>query len=309
MADMDKPDWAEALKERPFGEQHFTEALKTGIRKRIKRESRRKIRTLPWLLAAAAAGALIFLLFRMDGMLPLGGQAAERSVYNVNGETRFQVFPEPELRAGVQAGYIFRFAAPFSEFRGKKLSIAATHLRTGQQADAVRPVEIMEPSSGYEGLERFTARFALPLGGLWRYEVALDGERYGDVVLSLSEPSWDISPTFKSGSYSMRGIEGKVGFIDPGFVAGKANKYLWHFWGEDGELDGELTVMAVKKGDDRMIEVFSGSGLGGGVNGADRTLPSMMALPEAGVWRLLPFIDGLLFDSIVVEVKEDEERS
>ena len=44
---------------------------------------------------------------------------------------------------------------------------------------------IKEPSKGYSTLERFTATFAVPKSGLWRYEVVLDGEFYADVVLAV----------------------------------------------------------------------------------------------------------------------------
>jgi hypothetical protein len=45
------------------------------------------------------------------------------------------------------------------------------------------------------------------------------------------EPSghWQVSPTFISKDRKMRGIEGKIGILGPPFVAGKIDKYLWHF--------------------------------------------------------------------------------
>ncbi|WP_051251517.1 DUF4871 domain-containing protein [Paenibacillus harenae] len=306
MTNMQKPQWAERLKEMPFDQPHFTEALRSQIRHKTGRTNKRglKLRLASILLAAAALSSILLYLFSMDGKIVPPEPVKERNAYFDNGELLFQVFPEPELRAGSPAGYMFHFTEPFTAFQGKELSIRAIHIKTGQQVTGVPPVRITEPSSGYDSLGRFTARIALPLGGMWMYEVELDGETYGDVILSVGEPSWELSPLFKSGSYSLRGIEQRVGFIDPGFIAGKGNKYMWHFWEADQKLDGKLTVMAVKKGNNQMIGVFDGFSLGGALNGADRSVPSSMSLPEAGVWRLLPFVGGKLVDSIVVEVKE-----
>jgi hypothetical protein len=46
----------------------------------------------------------------------------------------------------------------------------------------VRILLEQEPGSS---LDRFTINFKLPLSGLWRYEVVLDDEIYGDVILSV----------------------------------------------------------------------------------------------------------------------------
>ncbi|UNK19695.1 hypothetical protein MNQ98_06600 [Paenibacillus sp. N3/727] len=36
------------------------------------------------------------------------------------------------------------------------------------------------------------------------------------------------------------GVENQLGFIHPGFQAAQSNKYMWHFWGRDEELNHEL---------------------------------------------------------------------
>jgi hypothetical protein len=304
MTNTSKPQWAEQLKEPPFEQIHVNEALKSKIRLKTKIKNKGKLNMAAMLVAAAALSSVFLYLFLMDGQTSISGPIAERNAYYDNGELLFQVFPGPELRAGSPEGYMFHFAEPFSAYKGKELFIGATHIETGQQVVAVPPEPITEPSSGYASLERFTASFALPLGGWWKLAVELDGKPYGDVIVWVGDPAWELSSLFKSESYMLRGTEGKVGFIDPGFIAGKSNKYMWHFWNGERELDGKLTVMAVKQGDEQMIEVFAGTNLGGALNGADRSLPSSMVLPEAGVWRLLPLIEGRLVDSIVVEVKE-----
>ncbi|RXZ77795.1 hypothetical protein EBB07_27375 [Paenibacillaceae bacterium] len=54
---------------------------------------------------------------------------------------------------------------------------------------------------------------------------------------SSKETTSQTSSTFESGAYTLHGIEGKMGLLAPGgFIAGKANKYMWHFWGTKKEL-------------------------------------------------------------------------
>ncbi|MET0787555.1 MAG: hypothetical protein ABWY25_12720 [Paenisporosarcina sp.] len=82
------------------------------------------------------------------------------------------VAADPSLVAGKSFGYLFHFTEPF-EFKGKKLAVYATNKETGAKITVVSPKTIKEPSSGYTSLERFTANFDIPIGGLWRYEVFL----------------------------------------------------------------------------------------------------------------------------------------
>ncbi|UUZ79117.1 DUF4871 domain-containing protein [Paenibacillus sp. P26] len=245
---------------------------------------------------------------------PLTGQPAllsggandpwrERPEYKQGDETLFRIYPDPNLAAGKPFGYLFNFQAPFSVFAGKELTITAQHKETGMKLTALGPRTITEPSPGYPGLQRFGVNFGLPLGGLWRFEVDLDGRFYGDAVLPVAEPSWEVSPEFVSGTYTMRGISKKVGFIDAGFTAGKPNKYMWHFWGTEEELDGPFAVKAVKQGSTDIIDVFTVDALAGELNGADRHAPSTMVLPSPGRWLLMAYVGDRLFGAVVVEVK------
>jgi hypothetical protein len=63
---------------------------------------------------------------------------------------------------------------------------------------------------------------------------------------------WKVSPLFRSGTYTMIGQEGRLGFIyDDGevdrFYPNKKQKYMWHFWGKPEELQGSLKVMGKSK--------------------------------------------------------------
>ena len=123
---------------------------------------------------------------------------------------------------------------------------------------------------------------------------------------------WEVSGTFNSGSYVMRGIPEKVGFIDAPFIKNSGQKYMWHFWGDIP--DGELTVLAIKKGSNEIVPalivpsiederyVWTYNSPAGPNNGADAHLPSNLKLNEKGKWALLVYLGDKYFDNIVVEV-------
>ncbi|MGP4080770.1 DUF4871 domain-containing protein [Pseudalkalibacillus sp. R45] len=128
----------------------------------------------------------------------------------------------------------------------------------------------------------------------------------------IEEINWEVSPEFQAGTYRMRGIENKVGFIDAGFVANQGNKYMWHFWG--GQLEGKLSVVAINENDpytfipvlsngEDTYFMWSTSELAGPNNSADAHLPSNMEVTETGKWALLVFLGDHYIDHIVVEVE------
>jgi hypothetical protein len=135
-----------------------------------------------------------------------------------------------------------------------------------------------------------------------------------------SEKKEDVqaSPTFKSGNYTLLGVEGRIGILAPGgFKAGVANKYMWHFWGTKEELSRtpfkveaiDLTtgekhpVLLTEMGTPNKKQVWEyDSGLGGPNNGANAHLPSGMELPNPGKWQLNAYLGGELFGSVIVDV-------
>lgn len=313
--DRKQPNWHELMKFSPFDKPHFNENLKSQIIKKVNQNSRKK--QVYW---TRPAFIIIFLFVAVMStiMLPIYLERTEpskvihtddrkekwavRYEYVRDGVRLFTINPDPQISAGKTYGYMINFTAPFEQFEGKILTIRAIHKETGMVVTAT-PHIIIERSSGYSSLDRFTTSFGLPLSGLWRYEVELSGILYGDAVLSVAEPSWEVSPLFTSGTYQLRGIPNKVGFIDAGFIAGKNNKYLWHFWGSEYELNGNFKVKALKKGTHQLIDVFSADYLGGKNNGADHSIPSSMSLPTSGLWQLLVYMNDQLFGSIVIDVK------
>ncbi len=126
---------------------------------------------------------------------------------------------------------------------------------------------------------------------------------------AVSAQKWEQSPLFTSGSYTMIGEEGRLGFIYDDsevlrFYPDKQQKYMWHFWGESEELKGNLKVVGTHAETDEQITVIEGIDISGALNGADAHTPSLMSLPKSGMWKLDAFIGDRLFGSVFVEVHE-----
>lgn len=302
----ERVNWENRLKEPPFAEAKFSEELRMNVRRRLDAPKRGQSRSFRRL--AGTLGVMIGLgiaIFWAASTPQLIEPAAEpRQTYYKDGRQLLQVFPDPEMKAGQTYGYIFSFAELGVEEEGKTLAIEAVHLATDRRETVIKPYVLTPEALANTSFERYTASFALPLEGFWQFEVLVDGTFYADAIVSVGQASWEPSGTFAAENYEMTGVEGKVGFINPGFIAGHTNKYMWHFWGSDEALGGRFEVLAVKQGSHEIIPVFEADSMGGANNGATRHMPSGMSLPEPGLWRLLPYVDGKLIESIVVDVKK-----
>jgi hypothetical protein len=121
---------------------------------------------------------------------------------------------------------------------------------------------------------------------------------------SITNDDWQVSPFFQVGHYQMIGQEEKLGFIFAPFKVNEGQKYMWHFWGEGKELEGNFEVVATNKETGEEITVFQTGTLGGPNNGADAHTPSTMEFPTVCLWKLDAYIGGDLFGTIVIEVEE-----
>lgn len=222
-----------------------------------------------------------------------------RSEFKKNGKVLFRVTSDPGLSAGKPYNYRIQFTDAMKKSSDKAMSIVATHKDTGTKVVALPRQEF--ESDGIE--QPLTFKAGLPLGGLWKYDIELDGVVYGDVVLDVQEPSWELSSTFNSGTFRMRGTEGRIGIMEAGFRGGRNNRYLWHFWGNEQELGGTFKLMAVQQESGELKELIPSAPLNKGINGADRMVLTSISLPSSGRWQLMAYIDDRLFDSIIVEVR------
>ena len=127
-----------------------------------------------------------------------------------------------------------------------------------------------------------------------------------DNVISESA-DWKESPMFKVNHYVLIGEEGRLGFIyddteTTRFYPNKEQKYMWHFWGNDNEFVGNLTVNASHKESGEQLTILKDISLGGPNNEADQHTPTMMSLPKEGLWKLDAYIGEKLFGSVIVKV-------
>jgi hypothetical protein len=147
--------------------------------------------------------------------------------------------------------------------------------------------------------------------------VVLMGCSMEQTVTNESNKDWEVSTTFtipykgvdgKDYTYTLLGPEGRLGFIYNDqvtrFIAGKPNKYMWHFWGEPEELKGKLKILGISKENGEEHTVFEANYVTGPHNGADASAHSSMMLPSPGLWRLDAYIGNKLFGSVIVEVHE-----
>ncbi|KIL42259.1 hypothetical protein SD70_01615 [Gordoniibacillus kamchatkensis] len=126
------------------------------------------------------------------------------------------------------------------------------------------------------------------------------------------------SASFPSGSSTMVGSQGNIGILGPDFVAGKGNKYMWHFWGAKEELDkSPFRVEAINlETTEKTKALVAHAGTpqeemvweydmppAGPNNGADAHIPSSLKIPSGGLWRIDAYLGGKLKGSIVVDVK------
>lgn len=139
-------------------------------------------------------------------------------------------------------------------------------------------------------------------------------------TFSIPNPSWEVNK-FTSGNAEMIGIPNKIAIHNGKIIEGKANKFIWYFWGAEKEFEKmELTVIAIKKDS---VEPTKALVVGVGtksatkvwslksyfpkvtpLNGANAHLPSTIELPSKGLWSLNAFVNNQLFGQIIVEVMD-----
>ncbi|MEI3613219.1 DUF4871 domain-containing protein [Pseudogracilibacillus sp. SO30301A] len=137
-------------------------------------------------------------------------------------------------------------------------------------------------------------------------------------TINKTEENWEESPTLvrevvvtddgqTEDSVFRIGDNGKLGIGQYGpFIAGESQKHMWHFWGEQEILTQPFTVIGINKETDEEITVFENSASNSLApnNGADHHIPSMMMLPNAGLWKLKVYFGEELFGNVIVNVED-----
>jgi hypothetical protein len=112
----------------------------------------------------------------------------------------------------------------------------------------------------------------------------------------------------KTGDFVFRiGDNGKFGIAEYGpFIAGKTEKYMWHFWGDQETLKKPVKIIGISKETGEKITILHREGaftLSPHL-GADHHMPLLIMLPNSGLWKLEVYFGEELFGNIVVNVKE-----
>lgn len=138
------------------------------------------------------------------------------------------------------------------------------------------------------------------------------GQKENLVLTNSTESKWQESPLFESNNYTMIGEEGRAGFIYGDnevtrFYEDQVQKYMWHFWGSATELTGYFKVIGTHENSSEEIVVVPEGGMSipAPNNGADHHVPTHMALPEKGIWKLEAVIDDEIIGTVFVEVHEN----
>ncbi|XID94760.1 hypothetical protein ACF3MZ_09680 [Paenibacillaceae bacterium WGS1546] len=110
-------------------------------------------------------------------------------------------------------------------------------------------------------------------------------------------------------SYVVRGVEGKIAFLDqPWGIVAKVpvGKTFWYVWGDREELlHADLRATGTHLATGETITVNE-TKLGGAIYGADASVvTSFNPFPSKGAWRIDIELNGRYFESIVVAVKDE----
>jgi hypothetical protein len=318
-----KPSWYEALLKPPVEGQKWT-AENSGrllqeisMRRRKKGAFGKRSLKLGWFVPIIAILAAAMVFISTDGFnrtFFVGESNRNAGTIDV---AQWEMFPGGDIIAGTPAGAVWMIHKQLKELTGHKVQIIATHQQTGMSIAELPEMAINDANaqeidkrllSSVDAVTktRIVSEMAIPLGGKWTFEMFIDGLSNGSKEWNVPDDGWELSPSFESGSYTMTGTQGKLAFIDPGFIAGKGNKYMWHFWGTNEELTGGLQIYAVRESTNERLMVFESKVSPGKHNGADAALPSGMSLPLAGKWKLIVIINKQWFGNVVVQVEKGE---
>ncbi|GIO34003.1 MULTISPECIES: DUF4871 domain-containing protein [Paenibacillus] len=317
-----KPQWYKQLQTPPFDRPMFTPEMEQTVLDRQQRASSGN--KLPaWMkrcsVIGAAAAAGVALVLTIAGNVPGINQAIglgnvwtndgaasgwrPHSVYYEGEKPLIEAFPGGDYRAGRRAGCWWNLSIPYEQLKDSTVEITATHRQSGRTISELPPTAIIR-SMSYDNFTRVPSDFALPLSGTWKFDVYIDGQKKGDLVFEVPDSDWNVSPNFVYNKSVLTGNKMEMGFVSSGFTAGQPNKFLWHLFA-GGEKSGSFRVDAVKKGTTDVITILNTELSGSKLH---QTLPSTMQLPEAGLWRLLVYVDGKFYDSMVVEAKAAAEK-
>lgn len=108
----------------------------------------------------------------------------------------------------------------------------------------------------------------------------------------------------------MIGNQNIVGVIGADMPSLIEQKWMWHLWGIDEDIEKELTVVGYHKETKTVQPILINSNshwsitLGNENNGADAHAPSSVKFDKDGEWALLLYVNNELFDILVMNINE-----
>ncbi|MQR97041.1 hypothetical protein [Fictibacillus phosphorivorans] len=141
-------------------------------------------------------------------------------------------------------------------------------------------------------------------------------------LLQGSSEDWTLSTEFATPTFEvLLGEKDEIGIAGPPLIAGKTDKFLWHFFGSHNEIEiltrGDFKVIATNKksGEHERVLVQNSSMVWSykfqkdsplspiEEVGSIHSIPVNMKFSKSGIYRLDTYFGGERFGSIVVEVK------
>jgi hypothetical protein len=235
---------------------------------------------------------------------PIGGLATMWSVKSTsvqNGKELFSTVPNTNFTAGMRGTLSVELNEPEAVI-DKRLTIIATSWKGGDPVVLLdnQTINVRSQPTG-DSLRFSLSNFGLPLGGLWRLDMKINDVPYGHTVLNIPDFSW--SPSSRTRLIEQEGwLDKQMALEGPDFIAGSTNRYTWYFLGSR-RITGTFKVEAIEQNTTKRLVLFEAPSLGAPKYGAAATISSSLSLPTPGNWRLTTYIDGKIFDSLVVEVK------
>ncbi|KKI91177.1 hypothetical protein WQ54_16310 [Bacillus sp. SA1-12] len=123
---------------------------------------------------------------------------------------------------------------------------------------------------------------------------------------TIKEEYKDNSPFFTTEYGEMFGKDGKIGIIGPKTVTENGQKWMWNFWGTGDISYKEWEVKAFKQGETEAVNPITFKD--------ERLIPrddviygharSSVLFPSSGLWKLQVFIEGKLFDELIVDITQ-----
>jgi hypothetical protein len=127
-----------------------------------------------------------------------------------------------------------------------------------------------------------------------------------DVTNKVKEEKWKESiKTFSTEYGEMFGKEGKIGIIGSTTMGNEnSQKWMWHFWGSDNISYKNWEVKAFKQNEKEKINpiTFKDEILTPRDDRVKGHARSAVNFNSPGLWKIQVFIDGKLFDEMIINI-------